>query len=147
MSIGIAVVGAGYWGPNLIRNFAGIEACHLAAVCDRSGERLESLRRSYGDVRLTEDFESLLADDDIAGVAVATPVETHHALCRRILEAGKSVFVEKPLARSVAECRELDDFLEKPLDVLYDLYDERIDVYEADPPGEDWDGVFVATSK
>ena len=109
MTIGIAVVGAGYWGPNLIRNFARLETCELRAVCDRSPERLEPLRRSYRDVRLTDNLDEVLSDDAIDGIAVATPVETHHPLCRRILQAGKSAFVEKPLARSVAECEELID--------------------------------------
>ena len=107
MTVGIAVVGAGYWGPNLIRNFAGLEACELLAVCDSSSERLDSLRRNYREVRFTDNFDSLLADDAVAGIAIATPVETHHDLCRRALDSGKSVFVEKPLARSVAECEEL----------------------------------------
>ncbi len=118
MSVGLAVIGAGYWGPNLIRNFAGIEACELKVVCDRDPARLEALRRGHGGVRLTDDFDSLLADGGIDGVAVATPVETHHSLCRRLLEAGKSVFVEKPLARSSEECRELIELQQRHGTVL-----------------------------
>ena len=118
MTVGIAVVGAGYWGPNLIRNFAGLDSCELRAVCDSSSERLDSLRKTYPGVRLTEDFDELLKDDNVAGIAVATPVETHHPLCRQALESGKSVFVEKPLARTVAECEELIELQQQKTSVL-----------------------------
>ena len=105
--VGIGVVGAGYWGPNLIRNFAAVEGCSLRQVADLSEARLASIKQGYPGVRTTTSFQDLLEDPDIHGIAVATPVETHYELAGQILDAGKSVFVEKPLARSVAQCEDL----------------------------------------
>lgn len=105
--VGIAVVGAGYWGPNLIRNFSAIDGSELVAVCDRDRDRLERVGESYPQAALVEDFDALLRDPRVEGVALATPVDTHFSLAGRVLESGRAVFVEKPLARSVAECEKL----------------------------------------
>lgn len=102
----IAVVGAGYWGPNLIRNFREQPGCTELWVCDLDEARLELVRRRFGIEKTTTDFEEILATD-VDGVVLATPVGTHDQLGLRVLEAGKHLFVEKPLAASVAGAREL----------------------------------------
>ena len=107
MMMNVAVVGAGYWGPNLIRNFAATEGCQLRAVCDQSENRLATVRRGYPGVELTSRFGELLSDQDIDAIAIASPARTHFELAREALRAGKSTFVEKPLAMTVAECDEL----------------------------------------
>jgi predicted dehydrogenase len=103
--VGIAVVGAGYWGPNLIRNFSAVG--HLVAVVDRDEVRLQKQRLLYPGVLYTTDIEEVLASDAVQGVALATPADSHYALAKKVIEAGKSVFVEKPLAQTVAECEDL----------------------------------------
>jgi predicted dehydrogenase len=103
----IAVVGLGYWGPNLARNLYELEAAELVALCDLRRERLNALRRRLPGVRRTTSFEDVLADPSIEAVAIATPVSTHYDLARLALEAGKHVFVEKPLAGSAAEAADL----------------------------------------
>jgi predicted dehydrogenase len=103
----IAVVGLGYWGPNIARNVSELDCSELAAICDSQPERLEHARkRSYG-AATYENFDEVLADDTIDAVAIATPVTSHFALGCAALEAGKHVFIEKPLAASSAECIEL----------------------------------------
>ncbi len=102
----IAVVGAGYWGPNLIRNFASKASCNELWVCERDAERLDKVRARFPALRYTERFDEVL-DSDVDGVVIATSVGTHHELASRALAAGKHVFVEKPLAASVEEARAL----------------------------------------
>lgn len=99
----VAVIGCGYWGPNLIRNFSALEESTLAAICDRDEARLAPLRRQYPAVRVATDAAAVLADPDIDAVAIATPVETHFPLAEAALRAGKHVLVEKPLTRRVDE--------------------------------------------
>jgi len=105
MSRNIAVVGAGYWGRNLIRAFH--ESGTLRIVCDTSPELLESYAAKYPAVRLTGSFREVLSDAHIDAVAIATPAATHHAMVKEALQAGKDVFVEKPLALHRAEGEEL----------------------------------------
>jgi predicted dehydrogenase len=99
----IGVVGLGYWGPNLARNFAAIPGCELAWCCDSSEEALRRIAERFPGVRLTGDLAAILSDPELDAVALATPVPTHGVLTARVLEAGKHCFVEKPLAPSVAE--------------------------------------------
>jgi predicted dehydrogenase len=97
------VVGLGYWGPNLARNFASLPGCRLRWCCDLdAGARQRSAPR-FPDARFTGELDELLADPELDAVAVATPVPTHAELARRVLEAGKHCFVEKPLAQSTAD--------------------------------------------
>jgi len=103
--VGIAVVGAGYWGPNLIRNFAAVG--NLVAVVDRDEERLQTQHSLYPGVLFTADLAEVLQSDAVQGVALATPADSHYALAKQVIEAGKSVFIEKPLAQTVQECEEL----------------------------------------
>ena len=102
-----AVVGLGYWGPNLVRNLHEIEPAEIAAVCDLAPDRLDAITRRYPAVKATTSYDEILADPDIDAVAIATPVSTHHPLAAAALQAGKHVFVEKPFAASVAMANDL----------------------------------------
>ena len=97
MPVGIAVVGCGYWGPNLVRNFWESEEVELRWVCDLVPERLEKIRKRYPAVQLTTSLDEVLADPSVDGICLATPSQTHYALAKRVLEAGRHVLVEKPL--------------------------------------------------
>ncbi len=103
--LGVAVVGAGYWGPNLIRNFRGSPEWDLVAVCDLDTERAQAVVGARSGVLVTADVDEVLARDDVHAVAIATPAGTHRALTEAALRAGKHVLVEKPLADSVAAGR------------------------------------------
>lgn len=96
--IRVGVIGHGYWGPNLVRNFAESNDAELVAVSDLRTERLVKMRKRYPVVRATTDHRELLTDATIDAVAIATPVSTHFGLAMEALEAGKHVLVEKPLA-------------------------------------------------
>ncbi len=103
----VAVVGAGYWGPNLVRNLFEAPGADAVAVCDLSDERLDAIRKRYPSVRTTRRYRELIADAAVDAIFVATPVSTHHAIASEALSAGKHVLVEKPLARSVEEAEAL----------------------------------------
>jgi predicted dehydrogenase len=98
--LGVAVVGAGYWGPNLVRNFQASEEWSVRCVVDRDSARLERLLRLYPLVKGYAQIESALDDPGVQVVALATPPRTHHALATQAIDAGKHVLVEKPLAES-----------------------------------------------
>jgi UDP-2-acetamido-3-amino-2,3-dideoxy-glucuronate N-acetyltransferase len=98
----VAVVGSGYWGKNLVRNFHALGA--LAAICDRDAEVLQALQTVYDGVPALQNFDDLLGDSElVAGIVIATPAESHYDLARKALLAGKHVFVEKPLSLTVDE--------------------------------------------
>ena len=103
----VAVVGLGYWGPNLVRNLHELAAAEVVAVCDLSEYALAMLRTRYPTVSATQRLEDVLADPSIEAVAIATPVSTHAQIAQAALTAGKHVFVEKPLALSSAEAERL----------------------------------------
>ncbi len=105
--IGIGVIGAGYWGPNLIRNFAACPLTRLVAVCDRDPDRLQRVLAAYPTVAGVADVQALLARADVDAVAVATPVGTHGPIGLAALAAGKHLLVEKPLTASVREAEAL----------------------------------------
>ena len=105
--IRVAVIGTGYWGPNLIRNFAACAEMKLVAACDRDGARLEKVLSAYPGVDAVESPEALLARDDVDAVAIATPVSTHAPLALAALQAKKHVLVEKPLAACVRDAEAL----------------------------------------
>ena len=107
MSIGLAIVGAGYWGPNLVRTALATPAFRLEWLCDLQIERARAVLGRYTTVRPTDSFEAVLGDPAVAAVAIATPAATHFDLVRSALEAGKHVLVEKPLTPSVAEAEKL----------------------------------------
>jgi predicted dehydrogenase len=102
-----AVVGLGYWGPNLLRVLSDMPEAEVAWICDVDSYRLERFARRYPAARATGDIADVLADDTVDAVILATPVFTHFDLARRCLAAGKHTFVEKPLAPSAAAAEEL----------------------------------------
>ena len=102
-SLRIAVVGLGYWGPNLARNFNAISGCELVWLCDASDDARARVGTSFPAARLTAELGEILADPSVDAVALATPVVTHADLAVQVLEAGKHCFVEKPLAQTVAD--------------------------------------------
>ena len=106
-SLRIGVVGLGYWGPNLVRNLHELEDVEIAWICDRRPDVLAGLGRRYPAIAATTSYGDLLADDSLDAIAIATPVSTHYDLAAAALDAGKHVFVEKPLAASSAEGIEL----------------------------------------
>jgi len=103
----VAVVGLGYWGPSLVRNLHELPNAVLVRVCDTRTEALETLARRYPAVECTTSYDELLDDDSVEAIALATPVSTHHDLASAALERDKHVFVEKPMAGSVAEALDL----------------------------------------
>ena len=106
-AVSVAVVGCGYWGPNLIRNFRSLPDCRLKVMCDLNQQRLNHLHQLYPEVNASNDFEAVLADPEISAVAIATAVRFHHPMAKASLLAGKHTFIEKPMAASAAECEEL----------------------------------------
>ena len=107
--IRIAVIGYGYWGPNLVRNFSGLEGCQVTAVCDLNPELLAAASRLYPAIRVTDSVEELLAGREIDAVSIATPVATHFELARRVIESGRHVLIEKPMTSTSEESRQLID--------------------------------------
>ena len=103
MKVSVAVVGLGYWGPNLARHFAAMPQSELTWICDGSKEQVARAAKRFPRARTTTSLDEVLADPDLDAVAVATPVPTHAELATRVLMAGKNCFVEKPLAQSVAD--------------------------------------------
>ena len=101
------VIGYGYWGPNVVRNLYAIEACTVAALCDRNPAALQKARRTYPSLHMTTDDGEVLSSPDIDAVAIVTPVWTHYDLARTALENGKHVFVEKPFTATVQQAEEL----------------------------------------
>lgn len=105
--LGVAVIGAGYWGPNLIRNFLTSPDTWLWSVCDLDLDRAHKVVGRHTSIAVTDDLDAVLADDRIAAVAIATPVGTHHRIAMAAIDAGKHVLIEKPLASTAAEARDL----------------------------------------
>ncbi len=106
-TLGIGVIGYGYWGPNLVRNFSETAGARVIAVSDLSTDRLSAVTARYPFVRVTKDHNSLINDAAVDVVAVATPVSSHFDLAMAALKAGKHVFVEKPLAMNSDQCEQL----------------------------------------
>lgn len=105
--INVGVIGCGYWGPNLIRNFVACPNTKLLWVCDKSENQLETVMRSYPGVLKTKDIDDMLADEQLDSVAIATPVHTHFSIAKACLEAGKHILLEKPLTSNIKEGEEL----------------------------------------
>src|SRR5580765_8078121 len=111
--IKVGVVGCGYWGPTLVRNLRQSSDCHLKILCDVSEQRLSHMRRLYQDLNTTTNFQDLLNDKELDAIAIATPVRFHFEMAKACLEAGKHVFIEKPIARTEAEAAELVSLAER----------------------------------
>jgi predicted dehydrogenase len=105
--IGIGVIGYGYWGPNLVRNFMQADDAGVVAVCDQRPERRAAVEKTYPSARTYDDVDKMLADPAVDAVAIATPVSTHFPLALRALRAGKHTFVEKPFTATVEEAETL----------------------------------------
>jgi predicted dehydrogenase len=111
--IGIGVVGYGYWGPNLVRNFASTEGARVITICDRDPVKLALGKRRHPGVVVTEGFRDLLRDGRIDAIVIATPVHSHFELAMSALKAGKHVLVEKPLAQTSEQVRRLIEEAER----------------------------------
>src|SRR5262245_55137184 len=109
----VGVIGYGYWGPNIVRNLHGLDACEVVAVCDKSTKALARAQKTYPGVQMTTDFDDILKSPDIDAVAVITPVWTHYDLAKKALENGKHVFVEKPFTSDSAQAQELIELAER----------------------------------
>ncbi|HXY55777.1 MAG TPA: Gfo/Idh/MocA family oxidoreductase [Nitrospirota bacterium] len=105
--INIGVIGYGYWGPNIVRNFTSIDGTRVLGICDSDPKAMDRARRSYPHVVTTRDCNDILASSEIDAIAVITPVSTHFDLARKALENGKHVFVEKPFTATVEQAEEL----------------------------------------
>jgi predicted dehydrogenase len=114
----IGVIGYGYWGPNLVRNFYETPGVQVACVSDLRADRLKHVVSRYPTVRVTGDHRDLIEDPTVDAVVIATPVSTHFDLAIRALQAGKHVFVEKPLASSAEQVHRLLDAAEKANRIL-----------------------------
>ncbi|HEX2746627.1 MAG TPA: Gfo/Idh/MocA family oxidoreductase, partial [Verrucomicrobiales bacterium] len=112
-TINVGVVGCGYWGPNLIRNFRSLPNCNLKAMCDLNEDRLRHLKALYPEVACLTDFRQMLDEMDLHAVVIAAPVKYHYSLAKAALLAGKHTMIEKPMASSVAECEELVEIAER----------------------------------
>jgi predicted dehydrogenase len=112
-AVNVALVGLGYWGPNLLRALFELGDVEVSYICDLDPERLERYGRRYPSARATRDLDNVLSDPRVDAVVIATPVFSHFGLASRVLNAGKHVFVEKPLASSSAEAGELLELAEQ----------------------------------
>lgn len=109
----IAVIGCGYWGPNLIRNFNQIPECNMMMCCDKDENQLNRMKGLYPEIETTQNIEDILNNPAIDAVAIATPVYTHKELAIQCLENKKHVLVEKPMASSAEECSQLIEAAER----------------------------------
>jgi predicted dehydrogenase len=116
--INIGIIGYGYWGPNLVRNFAETQGAAVAAVADLDAAKLAPVHRRYPAVKTTTDFQDLLKDPSIDAIAVATPVSSHFELGIAALKAGKHLWLEKPIAETSLQARKLVDEAERRQRVL-----------------------------
>ncbi|MCU0238933.1 MAG: Gfo/Idh/MocA family oxidoreductase [Pyrinomonadaceae bacterium] len=107
MTIKLGVIGCGYWGPNLIRNFAENEKAEVAWLCDLDEKRLAGFKRRYPTVKTSTNFQDLIDDDNLDAIVIATPVSTHYKFAKAALESGKHIFVEKPFTDSISNAEEL----------------------------------------
>ena len=111
--IKVGVIGCGYWGPNLIRNFNENYQTDLRYACDLDGQRLERIKVRYPAVTVTKNYKDLLRDKDLHVVAIATPVYTHYRFAKEALEAGKHLLIEKPMTSNSKEAGTLVNLAEK----------------------------------
>jgi predicted dehydrogenase len=111
--IKVGVVGCGYWGPNLVRNFNSLPECQLKMICDSNEERLKHLKVLYPDVQRATNYEVMLNGIGLDAVVIATSVKWHYSMAKESLNAGKHTFIEKPMASSSEECEELIELAEK----------------------------------
>jgi len=111
--IKVGVIGCGYWGPNLIRNFSSLPGCKVKSICDIDCERLSSMKRLYPGVESSTDADHVINDPEIDAIAIATPVYLHFEMGKKSLMMGKHTFIEKPMASSAAQCQALIELAAK----------------------------------
>ncbi|MCE3259965.1 MAG: oxidoreductase [Bacteroidetes bacterium] len=109
----IAIIGFGYWGPNLVRNFNSVDGCKVKYVCDFREERLKVVSRQYPSVTVTSSFDEVLNDDSVEAVVIATPVFTHFELAKKALGKNKNVLIEKPMTSTSSEAIQLQELAKK----------------------------------
>ena len=107
----IAVIGSGYWGKNIVKNYHDLNS--LYAICEIDPERREQLAQQYPDAKIYASFDELLADKNVAGIAIATPAQTHYDLAKKSLEAGFPTYVEKPVTLNLKDAEDLRILAEK----------------------------------
>src|SRR5262245_59115719 len=113
MCINIAIIGYGYWGPNLARCIAETEGCNLAAILDQSPAALARASKRHPSARLSQHWREIISDPTIDAVMIATPVDSHFEIGRAALSAGKHVFIEKPMTSCSHEARILVELADK----------------------------------
>jgi predicted dehydrogenase len=106
--LNLAIIGCGYWGPNLLRNFHGLAHCRVTTICDPDNHRLSALRSVYPGLSASTDYMDVVASSEIDAVIIATPLHSHFPIAKAALDAGKHTFVEKPIAASSREAEELN---------------------------------------
>jgi predicted dehydrogenase len=148
----VALIGYGYWGPNLLRNYMELPSAEVKWVCDRDPNKLMKAKVRYPSVTVTENYSDVLGDPEVDAVLVATPISTHFALAMAALETGKHVFVEKPMAASVLEAQALiaaADARERTLMVghTFEYSAPVIRIKEIIDSGELGDIYYVASSR
>jgi len=111
--IRVGVIGYGYWGPNIVRNFQRVDGARVEVICDKSQDMLKRAGQNHPEVRLTSDSSEILSSSNIDVVAIVTPVWTHFELAKKALENGKHVFVEKPFTSDSAQAEELIELAER----------------------------------
>lgn len=109
----IGVIGYGYWGPNLVRNFCSVGGAKVVSVCDSNPESLKKAQNAYPSIETVSDCNKFMSSPDIDAIAIATPVFTHYELAKKALENGKHVFVEKPFTSSVDQAEDLIELADK----------------------------------
>ena len=114
--IKVAVIGFGYWGPNIVRNFDSQLNCDLEYVVDSSDERLGVVNKNYPHIKTTKDLDDVINNSNIDAIIVATPVFTHYEIAKKALSNGKHVLVEKPMTSSV---KEADDLIMAAREIAY----------------------------
>lgn len=111
--LNIGIMGYGYWGPNLARNFSAANGSHVIMICDMNDLIFNKIKKSYPHIRVTKSCDEMIHDPKVDAIAIATPVFTHYEIAKKVLEAGKSVFVEKPFTSTIAQAEELIELAEK----------------------------------
>ena len=109
----IGVIGYGYWGPNIVRNFSNANGSQVVMVCDMNQQTLKKVKKAYPQISVTDNIDELIKSPDVDAIAIATPVFTHYELAKKSLVEGKSVFIEKPFTYTVAEGEDLVNLAEK----------------------------------
>lgn len=111
--LGVGIIGCGYWGPNLIRNFCALSSCKVIGICDQRQERTAFIKNNHPELKVFDSDDDLIADPAIDAVVVATPVSTHFRLGKAVLESGKHLLMEKPFTQTSAEAEKLIEIAAK----------------------------------